>query len=323
MNFQNALDSLHKLSKKHTFNVVEFPIREGVFIGFDSEGRACVFIRSPEKDNSPSIQTAKLLIEFGGEYQLFTASGKTENGVFHNIRCQSNDREDTRIFTTVIESILSDPSTQLNAYSLSSIFYSLVNLFKTTASPEFRQTRQGLWSELFFMKHLGGFNRWASVWHTDPTRLFDFAHENKRIEIKSTVRTERIHEFSHKQLFSLASEDIAVVSILLREDDTGTSLKSLIEEARTALKGTSYLIRLERAIIQAAMNSSADEGPRYNESEAKHNSIWFKVEHIPRFQAQEPEGVSGTRYRSDLTNAPKMNDEEIKEWLTNWSSLTI
>ena len=319
MSFQKVLESLNSTPNKYSFNVIEFPLRKDVFIGFDSENRACVFIKSLDRDKFPSIRTDKLLIEFGGEYQLFVAPEKIKKELFHSIRCQSNDSEDNRIFATIIESILSDSSTQLNSYSLTSIFYSLVSLFKTTTSPDVRQARQGLWSELFFMKQFGGFKKWVPVWHSDPTRLFDFSYDHNRIEIKSTLRTERIHEFSHKQLFSLASEDIAVVSILLREDDIGTSLKSLIDEARTVLKGTHYLIRLERAIVQAAMNDTTQEGPRYNESEAKQNLAWFKVEHIPRFQAQEPEGVSGTHYKSDLTRAPSMSPEQVEQWTTLWN----
>jgi len=108
MNFQKVLDSLHSTSNKYAFNVIEFTLRKDVFIGFDSENRACVFIKSLDKKSFPSIKTDKLLIEFSGEYQLYIAPEKIKKELFHSIRCQSNDSEDNRIFTTIIESILSD-----------------------------------------------------------------------------------------------------------------------------------------------------------------------------------------------------------------------
>ena len=105
------------------------------------------------------------------------------------------------------------------------------------------------------------------------------------------------------------------------EDDVGKSLKSLIEEAIVSLRGTPYYLRLERSVMEVAMNGS-DEGPKYNEAEATKNMAWFHVKNIPRFKSPEPEGVSGTRYRSDLTNTPRMSNEEIDLLLDSFGKIS-
>ncbi|ODS42966.1 MAG: hypothetical protein MSIBF_06850 [Candidatus Altiarchaeales archaeon IMC4] len=323
MNFQSILDTLRSSHQDYPFNALEYEGREGVLVGIDSDRGICVFIRSSGEAASPSIRTAKIMIEFNAPYRLFVDGTRRETGGFHTIRCLSNDPEDTRLFISVSESILSNLSTPLSVYSLTSIFYSLVSLFKIGAASDLRQERQGLWGELFFMKHFDGFAKWAPTWHSDPARLFDFSRDNRRVEIKSTLRSERIHEFSHRQLFSLSSEDIVIVSLLLREDDTGISLKALIDEAKAALRGTHYLVRLERAVIRAAMNDPKETGPQYNEAEALSNIACFKAGCVPQFPTNEPEGVSGTKYRSDLSTAPRMGEEDIREWLAAWMSTVI
>ena len=163
---------------------------------------------------------------------------------------------------------------------------------------------------------------WAEHWHSEPTRLFDFSKGNHRIEIKTTSKPERIHEFSHRQLFSLSSEEISIVSMMLREEDAGLSLRSLIEEAKKNLRATPYFIKLEKAVRSAGMDNSSDTGPRFNDLEASRQLAWYGAESVPRFRTQEPEGVSGTHYRSDLTNAPKLTAEQVKDWMQNWDHAT-
>jgi len=321
MSIQEIITNLRTGEKKYSFNVSKILNNDKIFVGLDLENRACIFVKSDDREIAPSIKTSKLQIEFNKEYKLFINEKDTQEGFFHSIRCLSNDSDDTRIFLTIIESIVTDPSIVLTTHSLTSIFYSLVSLFKTGTSPNITQERQGLWAELFFMKKNGGFNFWAKYWHSNPNIPFDFSHKEKRVEIKSTVRQERVHEFAHRQLFSLASEDICIISVMLREDDEGTNLRNLLDEANLALKSTPHFIKLELAMIRSGMANNDEAGPKYNEEEAEKKINWLKAEKVPRFESSEPEGVSATRYRSDLTNASKMTTEEITEWLGSFNEI--
>lgn len=320
MNLQDAYGKLQGTKRTHPFIVIQIPEREGLYIGVDSEDRAVVFIKAQEGQRVPSIRTEKLQVDFCAEYKLYVNGIQDITSTFHSIHCLSNEPEDTRVFIDVIESIISDPSTSFTIRSLSSIFYALVSLFETTPQQDTRKERQGLWGELFFMRHFGGYEKWISKWHSETGRLFDFTSEGKRIEIKSSTRSERIHDFSHRQLYPVGSEDIIIVSLLLREDDAGISLKSLIAEARTALRGNLHYIRLERAILNAGMTDQTQEGPKYNQAEALSAIAWYLVDNVPRFQNPEPTGVSGTHYRSDLSTVQKMSEEEVQKAIQEWSA---
>lgn len=321
MELLDTYNSLKGLPSTHAYNVKIFSQRENVYIGVDAKNRACIFIKTESPYKSAMIKTEKLLISFSIKYQLIIDGIMNKEGLFHSIFCLSNSHEDNATMLNVMESILQDSAVKLTPESLESIFYSLLSLFKVSPSSDLNSERQGLWAELFFMKTSGGFKSWASKWHSDPFRLYDFSMDNRKIEVKSTTRQERIHTFYHRQVFPQSSEDVTIASLLLREDDAGLSLKDLISEARQNLNGTQDYIKLEKAIIRAGMTELNETGPRYIESEAGQELAWFRVSDVPRFQSEEPIGVSGTHYKSDLSTTRRMTGDEIQRWLTPETSM--
>lgn len=106
---------------------------------------------------------------------------------------------------------------------------------------------------------------------------------------------------------------------MLQEDDSGLSLKSLIEQARTALSSTLYSLKLQKAIRVANMLEAEEEGPKFNESHVIRKLEWFDSKDVPKFPILEPQGVSGTHYKSDLTQASKLSSEEIENCINKWN----
>jgi len=257
------------------------------------------------------------MVEFSKNYTLSIGPDNIREGKYHGILCLSDDSTDKDTFIFILDSVLSSGGLN-NVDTINIIFRSLVNLFSVEKTQDNISEQKGLWAELFFMRKNGGFRRWAKSWHNEPTGIFDFSTETKRLEIKSTTRPERIHEFSHTQLLTMPHQETTIVSYLLQEDDTGRSLKTLIDEARSELFGNPHLIKLEKAIRRAGMAELDQDGPRFNEDYVNRHVAWFRSTEIPRFMTDEPPGVTGTHYKSDLTNAPKLSDQEIKSFILDF-----
>lgn len=316
MNLLNLFEQLkaNKLTAPYTVSPIED--MSGAFLGLDENGRPCIFITTEHDINMPAIKTDKIKVEFSKKYKLLITKN-TEEKIYNSILCLSSDLEDSKTFIVVMESILANIRGEITIQLLREMFQALVNLFSVKVEQDVLSARRGLWAELFFMQQNEGFLFWAPLWHSEPTRTFDFSANGLRTEIKSTIRQERIHEFSHQQLISIADERIIVVSYLLQEDDSGTSLQTLIDAAKAALKGTQYYIKLERAIRVVGMGEMSEQGPKFNGSYVTQNAGWFKSTDIPRFPINEPSGVSGTHYQSDLTQAPKLTQEQISSWIND------
>ena len=106
---------------------------------------------------------------------------------------------------------------------------------------------------------------------------------------------------------------------MLQEDDSGLSLKSLIQDAMTSFLGTPHILKLQKAIRVANMLEPEEEGPRFNQSYTISRIEWFDSKEVPKFPILEPQGVSGTHYKSDLTRATKLSSDSIENSINGWN----
>jgi len=316
----SILENIRTNRTRASYSVSPLEGMEGIFFGLNNDGQPCLFITADQVQSIPSIRTSQIRVEFFKKYKLIVGENEEREGIYHSILCLSKDPLDIQTFIAVLESMLKELNGNISVGALNSMFHSLVNLFSINPEADATLMQRGLWAELFFMQQNEGFTFWASSWHSEPHRLFDFSTNNMRTEIKCTVKQERIHEFSHNQLVTISNDRIVVVSFLLQEDDSGTSLRELIESAKAELRGSPDYIKLERAIRSVRMNEPDTDGPKFNSAHAIQNTAWFRSTEVPRFPIQEPTGVTGTHYRSDLTQANRLSQQETSEWIENWGA---
>lgn len=292
---------------------------ESIFFGLDSNSQPSLFIKENTSGRKYALETSNISIGFSQEYSMVFSEGTAERFVGHKISCKSQREQDVRTFLSIMQSYIDNASVyDLTNDGLTDFFYSLVRLFKIQPDSDTTTARQGLWGELFMMKTFRGYDFWTKHWHSDPLNIFDFSKADKRIEVKTTTNQERIHQFSHSQLFS--GDEVRVVSIMLQREDSGTALRALIEEAREIFRKSPHYFKLEKAIRKAGMDDLNESGPIFSASHALGNLAGYAICDIPRFPIAEPEGVSGTHYRSDLTGATRLGNSEIDAWITGWDS---
>jgi len=304
----------------HEFTVEAFPGVTGALLGADRSGRPVLFVESDRRGYQPTLRTTHISLQLHQRFRL--SPGRTEpiTAPFHALRCESVEAADIRTFLLLVDAFvrecLGDSPT---ADSLSAFFRSLVRLFSVGHSSDVAAERQGLWGELSLMSVVRGFEFWVPFWHSEPTRRFDFSSGHHRVEVKTAVGSARVHHFSHAQLFPTNQEDILIASLLLHEDDSGLSLRDLIDQAHSTLSKPADLLKLERAIRRAVMESRDEPGPAYDLADARRSLAWYRVADAPHFQVPEPPGVSHTRYRVDLATAPAVEIEAVAAWLDQWT----
>lgn len=151
-------------------------------------------------------------------------------------------------------------------------------------------------------------------WQKKEKMKFDFSiNEQKKMEIKSTLKDTRIHHFRHEQLLS-ELYDIIIGSVLLRESDTGLSLYELILKVKENAKGN-YKVLL---YIENFIKNTSDEklkNIKYDELYIKDNIKFYRANMVPRFNEKTPEGVSKAEYDSDLSNVINLTNNELIKWL--------
>jgi hypothetical protein len=256
----------------------------------------------------------------GVECKLYVGEQESVSGRFHVLQCESSDPATADTFVLLLDALLDRlRSGQVAADYLTTFFRTLARLFSVRPAPDPTKERQGLWGELLLMRIIGGTSAWARFWHTDPYRRFDFSAAHRRIEVKTTVGGARVHSFAHRQLFTTGGEQVAIASLLLRENPDGLSLKKLIEEGRNELSSEpAQLAKLEAVTRGARMSDPKELGPSFDETDASASLAWFWAREAPRFTQPEPPSVSETRYKVDLSATPEIPNFELTSWLSRW-----
>ena len=320
MSLAALLSKLRDRPSGHAFTVAPVPGNQGVLLGVDMTDHPVLFVLAEAGAVEPPLRTNNVSLHIGQSYSLASMDDFPRTELLHSLRCETSDSPDVETFLLLAEAFLArQEAVGVDRHTLTSFFRSMVRLFEVTPAKDLQGERHGLWGELFMMSRVGGFRFWAPFWHSEVTRRFDFSCGRNRVEVKITTRPERMHHFSHRQIYAIEGEEIVVASIVASEDDSGLSLRQLIEDCRSALLGTPDYLKLEKAVRQAGMESSTESGPAIDVVEAEEGLAWFRSIDIPHFRVPEPAGVTETRYKVDLSTAPRLTAIELDEWLHPWS----
>ncbi|MFC2034210.1 PD-(D/E)XK motif protein [Chloroflexota bacterium] len=317
----------HQLLNEHssnTYTAIRILENKDVFLAVDRDGLPCLFVPAKERGFDAPLRTSNVVLQLGQEYELTLIGHQQAHQLFHSLCCESSEPSDVETFLTLVNAYLSGTNGDvMDGDTLRSFFRSLIKLFSVVPARDIRGERQGLWGELFVMKVVKGYSFWSPYWHDDIREKFDFTCPGKRVEVKTTLNQERVHHFSHGQVFSSHGEDIAIASLMLREDSEGLSLINLILECREALIDTPLFLKLEKATRRVKMYDTSESGPVFNHQEAMRSLAWFHASDVPHFRIPEPSGVSETRYKVDLSIAPQIASVDLHDWLESWPEMVF
>lgn len=313
------LEELKKTTSHHDFNAIAIDHQVPAYIAIDQMGLFSLLVEANSNRQAQNMTTDLVALRLAANCTLNLSEGIQQKKL-HVLQCLSQNEDLIHTFITLSLALCQQFSSKRSVEDvLETFFTSLVQLFQTTPQPNTSEARQGLWGELFLIRHLRNTVDMVNYWHSDPTRTFDFSSHLRRLEVKTTTSPERIHHVSHQQLYEQGNDEIVIASLLLLHDDTGLTLRELIDELRVVMKGNyQRLLKLEKAIRRAGMGQFLDSGPCFSETHATNNLAWYQVGVVPRFPQAEPPGVSGTRYKVDLSTVPRFSEYSVREWLSTW-----
>lgn len=294
-----------------------------VYVGYQAQGFLALFLPAAGSRRGTSMRAGVVSLSLNTRCVLHVDGCERIESRFHILQCESHDPSTVSTFAVLLDAfLLALPHAEATwTDKLTVLFRQLIQLLGVEPRADLAHARQGLWGELCAMAYLGGATQWSKWWHRTPNAPFDFTLGHLHLEVKSTLGPARSHVFSHRQLCPVGEERIAVLSLLLDPSPDGTSLQSLIQQARTDLLSMpSQLVKLETSVRKAGMSDTSVEGPCFSLSAAYAKLAVFDVSYIPRFLQQEPPGVSQTHYTVDLTATTPMSEPEVEQWLSAWLS---
>ena len=208
------------------FNIFE---SDGYIWGVGSKGEILFGIDSSSSKYTEIVQTTSHLKLFINH--KFNCCFNGENAI-KNLSLYVLLNEDSKLRELFIRLCFSMMD-NLNEEQMLRNFFNLKDLFKSERRPSLIEL-QGMYGELFTIYYLKTCHNIdiSTFYQKEEKRKFDFSlTEKKKIEIKTTLKPERIHHFLHQQLDS-DRFDIILVSLMLQKDDCGLSLLNLINQCK-------------------------------------------------------------------------------------------
>ena len=300
-----------KNSSRMKSDVSEFrliSIKENLYIGQDRENNiVLVLSHSQMNGNIFQMRTKKLSLELNRDVS-FEFQGVQHFKRVNLIRCFQESEKEIQIFLDLCEVFFMSIEA-ISEEEFSETFKTLVLFFKDKREVSDMEL-QGLFAELFTIYHYQSTFDFAKYWQSKGKMKFDFSITGKiKLEIKSTLKTERRHHFKHDQLLS-SLYDIYVLSYLMKEDDQGISLLYLLQECKKILKEyPEKIIRIEETLYQ--VEGKRLEKMRFSEEYLIAYHKFFDASQLPKFQELTPDGVANAEYDCILDNIKDVSIETI------------
>jgi hypothetical protein len=157
----------------------------------------------------------------------------------------------------------------------------LQSLFAAMRSASQRE-EIGLWGELLVIAHSSDPIVLAEAWGSDPLRVYDFAVEDSRLEVKTTAHAYRRHIFSLPQLQQATTSNVAVVSMMTTDVGSGTSVLDLLDRVDRRLRDRPDL---RQAVLHRTVTVAGEtlNSPRhFDEAQALITARILDFENVPK-----------------------------------------
>ncbi|WP_145592422.1 PD-(D/E)XK motif protein, partial [Yersinia bercovieri] len=176
-------------------------------------------------------------------------------------------------------------------------------LFRTLNAPGGREI-SGLWSELFIIFISENPDNALRLWYIDPYNTFAFSSSGMRLEVKSTVRGVRTHEFSLEQLVPHINDTGFVASVLLKNTALGSGVFDLAARIEEQIKDNPHLKqKLWQNVIKALGIDFSEKLDKHFDIEfAKKDLILYLMDDIPKPASPNDDRITGLRFNSNLTD---------------------
>jgi Putative PD-(D/E)XK family member, (DUF4420) len=282
------------------FNVVPITGDDHYRIGRGVDG-ALVLLTPADTDPEPPTRLRRLSLDPNLRCTLRVPGGAGEEGDFGVVQFRADDDALIPPFLDVVAALVRLLGPDPEPGEVSAAMRRLVRLFAANAA--MRGSVLGLWGELLAIATAKDPDALADAWHAHVDARFDFSAPGSRLEVKTTTRDARVHQFTLPQLEPVAASTVTVLSIMTTETHAGTSVGDLVERLEHLFAGdpTRQMKVHEQVadVLGADWPNHLDH--RFDEQQATESAALLPADDIPRVEAPDP-AVLEVKLKVDCTD---------------------
>jgi len=309
---ENYIDE--NLINDENYHIIEFNNHETHFLGINNKKEIALLINN-ENDLNLEIIPYK-----GSNLEIFYDKkckiDKDQERKFTLLHLCTESKNVKKYFVQISEILLNNLGSKPRLKNVEKELESVKEIFLNLKRKKIKD-EIGLWGEVFFIYTQEDKNKAVSSWHLNSKDRIDFNNGKRKVEIKTTLSSERKHVFKLKQLKSHYQENVLVCSIMTEEIENGLSIKDLVNLIFEELDNNHKmkLIHKLSAVIENDLETMKFRS--FDEASASRSIKLFKSEEIPAFELSEiPKEISNIQFTSDLKNSSPFTELKIEKTLT-------
>ena len=251
---------------------------------------------------NPGINFRYLSAQFHTTCRVQTDAVDLEDQ-FCLVWCDAEATDLHELFVRCVGAAIEELPENCGTRELESCISQLRDLFRALALPGSREV-SGLWAELFVISRCGNPIRALSLWRHDQFDMFDFSSSTMRLEVKSSVRGLRAHEFGLEQLQPPTGGTGFVASILMQPLTGGIGVLELARNIEASVDRVPRLKqKLWENLAKALGGDFSDQlDKRFDPTLSEKSLAVFAMGDIPKPSTPSDQRISAIRFVSDLSS---------------------
>lgn len=284
------------------FNAISLSAQRKDFLARGANGAPIFLLHdASEAQYSPGVQFRYLTAQFHATCHVH-ADGEDLEGQFALISCDGSVPDLHEIFVRCFGAAIEELPAISGTRELNSCIQKLLDLFKALTQPGRREV-SGLWAELYVIANSGDIVTALTKWHENSFDRFDFSWEDGCLEVKSSVKLIRLHEFSLEQLMVPLNGVGYVVSLLMQPLTGGAGVLDLAAIIEAAVQHSPVLKqKLWRNVAEALGSDFSDKlDKRFDISYTERRLVVYAINDVPRPESPSDPRVTSIKFSVDLT----------------------
>ncbi|MPS72499.1 MAG: PD-(D/E)XK motif protein [Chryseobacterium sp.] len=298
---QNVFKKFQELKNKSPkngdgFAIASLPTIKNHKLGISQNDQPMFFIKCDDTTKAKLLDTNLEFISvlYNRQCQLINKKGKIEEDIYTIISLKSDSDYLQEYFLKIVFVLIKKISERPLLKDLKIEIDKLINLFTKFSKPALN-TIQGLWAELLIIEQSKSPDYLIQSWHNAIFDKYDFNDGIDKIEVKSTAKNRRIHNFSLEQLTPNPNSKLIIASIFTIETGTGTTIFDLVENIENKIKDKNLAFHVNEMVAVTL-------GKDFEKSFDIFFDYQFAVDTIQYYDSLTIPAINRTYIPSNITN---------------------
>ncbi len=269
-----------------------------------------VLLLRVQKRRVPRIPLGLRHVQVEFEVECAVSDGEAANGVITTMFCRAACDPTApglhALFIHALAGAVEGLPPNLTSGEVDGFFENAMELFRSFSTPA-KSSVLGLWGELLVIAASPTPETLMTGWHVTPEQTFDFAFPCAHLEVKTTARQNRQHEFALAQLRQ-STLPTFVASIIVEQSDAGENVYELANaiQQNLAMNNRAKLWRLVAESVGSDADGAGDI--RFLRTAALNSLCFYDAAMLPapEISLSYAQCISAVRFTLDLDQVPNI-----------------